>query len=227
MKQKKMILVFVITCMLNFAFLSSLSQAGSEYLFFNQYVYEGKKVKENAEIEWSFSGSNSYVGIIVMAMDEYNFNKFDNGDMSAYAYFLSDGNYIADYGTFKAKSDDVWYIVFWNFDAVIESTSLTYKVKFPGVSIGLIIGIVIGVIVVIAIIGGVVSSNKKKKATMMPAAAQPGVYQPYAPAQPTDQQSYAPAQPVVSAKVCSNCGASMEGSFCTSCGSKMLFDQNR
>ncbi|MCG3224541.1 MAG: hypothetical protein H7647_08750, partial [Candidatus Heimdallarchaeota archaeon] len=139
MKQKKIILVFVITCMLNFAFLSSLSQAGSEYLFFNQYVYEGKKVKENAEIEWSFSGSNSYVGIIVMAMDEYNFNKFDNGDMSAYAYFLSDGNYIADYGTFKAKSDDVWYIVFWNFDAVIESTSLTYKVKFPGVSIGLII----------------------------------------------------------------------------------------
>jgi len=226
MKQKKIILVFVITCMLNFAFLSSLSQAktssGTEYLVFSEYLAVGAEVKEDAEIEWSFSGSNSYVGIIVMAMDHYNFLKFADGDLSAYAYFLSNGNYIVDYGTFLAKTDDTWHIIFWNFDAVIESTTLTYEVKFPGVSIGLIIGIVIGVIVVIAIIGGVIySSNKKKKASMMPAAAQPGIYQPYAPAQPTEQQPYAPAQPAVSAKVCSNCGALMEGSFCTSCGTKI------
>lgn len=226
MKKKKLILILFLTCMLNFAFTASVSQAktysGTEYLVFSEYIAMGAEVKENAEIDWSFSGSNPYVGIIVMAMDQYNFDKFDDGDMSAYAYFLSDGDYYIQSGTFRARSDDMQYIVFWNFDATLEATSLTYEAKFPTTSIGLIIGIIIGVLVLIAIIGAVVyTSNKKKKTPVMPAATQPGIYQPYVPVQPTEQQSYTTAQPAVSAKVCSNCGASMEGSFCTNCGAKM------
>ncbi len=212
--------------MLNFAFTASVSQAktfsGTEYLVFSEYIAMGAEVKEDAEIDWSFSGSNPYVGIIVMAMDEYNFNKFDGGDLSAYVYFLSNGDYYIQSGTFRARSDDTWYIVFWNFDSTLESSSVTYEAKFPTGSIGLIIGIIVGVLVLAGIIGAVVySMNKKKKTSGMPAATQPGIYQPYAPVQPTEQQSYTTAQPVVSAKVCSNCGASMEGSFCTSCGAKM------
>lgn len=221
MKKKKMLLILIFTCVLNFVFLPSLGQAktfsGTDYLNFGQYVSMGANVKEDADIEWSFSGSNSYVGIIVMAMDQYNFNKFDNGDLSAFVYILSDGDYISHHGTFRARSDDKWFIVFLNLDLVFESTSLTYEAKFPSGNVGLIVGIVIGAIVILAIIGaGVEYLNKKKrKATLST------IYQPYTPYQPTEQQPYAVTEQKVRPKVCPKCRYSMEGSFCTNCGSKM------
>ncbi len=221
MIKKKMLLVLIFTCVLNFAFLPSLGQAKTfsetEFLFFGDYVSMGAEVKEDADIEWSFSGSNPYVGIIVMAMDQYNFNKFENGDLNALVYFISDGDYVVDYGTFRARKDDKWFIVFLNFDASMESTSLTYKAKFPSGNVGLIIGIVIGVIVIIALIGaGVEYLNKKKKK-----AALSTVYQPYTPYQPAEQQLYAVTEQKARPKVCPKCRYSMEGSFCTNCGSKM------
>jgi len=80
----------------------------------------------NDYIDWSFNGSNSYVGITVIAMDDTNFWNFDNG-YSYTCYNLSSGAYYIDSGTFYPPYEDQWYIIFMNEDPDMQSTYLTYE----------------------------------------------------------------------------------------------------
>ena len=225
MKQKKINRLFILIILFSLVFLPFLGQAkkysGYDFLSFGEYISFGASVKEGKKIDWAFSGSNSYVGIYVFAMDQVNYNKFAADDLSAMVYELSNGNYIADYGTFTARSDDTWFIVFLNFDIILESTWLDYEVTFPG-NAGMIIGIIIGALVVIGIIGAAISSIKKKRTPEVeyqPVAAMG--YQPMTPTQQTiPEEQSTQAQPVVAPKFCTNCGAALEGKFCTQCGAQ-------
>ncbi|MHA1775941.1 MAG: Loki-CTERM sorting domain-containing protein [Promethearchaeota archaeon] len=80
----------------------------------------------NDEISWSFSSSNSYVGITVMMMDSANYYNFDNGYSYTY-YPQSSGNFISDSGTFTVPYSDTWYVIFVNWDSDMQSTMLTYS----------------------------------------------------------------------------------------------------
>ena len=80
----------------------------------------------NDYIDWSFNGSNSYVGITVIAMDDTNFWNFDNG-YSYTSYSLSSGAYYIHSGTFYPLYEDQWYIIFMNEDPDMQSTYLTYE----------------------------------------------------------------------------------------------------
>jgi len=79
----------------------------------------------NDEIDWSFSGSNTFVGVDVFAVDYDNYYNFYNGYSYTY-YSLSNGGYYADSGTFTVPYSDDWYIIWANWDSDIQSTSLTY-----------------------------------------------------------------------------------------------------
>ncbi len=166
MKQKKKIILLFTICMLIFVFSAFQSQAktfgATRELDFNSSFSVGYKVSKNQNIKWSFNGSNSLVGIIVLAMDENNYNIFMDDAFSAFAYTLSDGSYYSHYGTFKAKSSDKWWIAFINLDGDMLSTSITYKVEFPYMSTGLYIAIIGGLSVMVVIVA-IVSYKQKKK----------------------------------------------------------------
>jgi len=112
MKLKKAHLYFCILMLLVFISpIVSLTQAktfsGSESLDFLEYLYVWDESKEDETISWSFQGSNSYVGIYVMAMDSYDFDDFYYG-FSFFYYELSDGGYYIHSGTFTVPYDETW-----------------------------------------------------------------------------------------------------------------------
>ncbi|MCF2140372.1 MAG: hypothetical protein K9W44_10000 [Candidatus Lokiarchaeota archaeon] len=97
-----------------------------EILFYGDWVGYYWIMSGNDEISWSFSGTNTYVGIKVMVMDSANYNNFYYG--YSYTYYLeSSGDYYADSGTFTIPYSDTWYIIFANYDSDQESTALTYS----------------------------------------------------------------------------------------------------
>ena len=102
------------------------SPSATTTLDYNQYVSVYYTTEYNDQIDWSFSGDNQYVGIIVYAMEEEEYLEFQSGGSPA-LYTLSSGDYVSDSGTFTVAYDDVWYIVFLNEDSDQQSTYLTYS----------------------------------------------------------------------------------------------------
>lgn len=77
-------------------------------------------------MDWSFTGSNNFVGITLRAMTSVNFQKFKNG--VAYSYFiLSEGNYYIASGSWTPPSKAYWYLVFINWDPDQQSTDVTLE----------------------------------------------------------------------------------------------------
>lgn len=218
-KSKKTCIIFLILFLGNLPIVSVVDaskNSGTTYLSFAEYLYFWEECKEGDTIEWEFQGSNSYVGIDVIAMTQNNFDKFELL-MQFFYYELSNGQYYSDYGTFEVKSDDVWYIVFVNLDEDFMSTNLTYEVNFKhGGPIGLIIGIIVGVIVVISVIGAIVIKTKKQKEVVPIPVMDPSSPDTMFQTQPTLSEINIYAKQ----KFCTNCGQSADpdAKYCINCG---------
>lgn len=219
-------------------------------LDYDEYValYQNDAEK-GGTIEWSFEGSNDYVGIEVWMFTVSEYNAFISGN-SANGYQLSDGEYYIDSGTFTIPTSDDWYIVFWNTDSDEQSTYLTYEATYyaPGyeddeVSDDTDYGgddsssddmfyVILGLIVVLGFVGCCLSSIifMVRKRKMSSTVSRPPIT-PAHPAQPVQTQLAPAPQPIApqrpetepepEARFCPNCGAKSTGRFCEACGSEI------
>ena len=93
-------------------------------LNYNQYFAihtDGWEGNAGNIYSWSFTGSNSYVGITVRVMDANNYSRFQN--RIAYNYYIfSDGSKYIDSGEWTIPYTDTWYTVFINVDSDQQST---------------------------------------------------------------------------------------------------------
>ena len=188
-------------------------------LAYGSYLYFHQIADENYEIRWEFSGSNSYVGIILYAMTDLEFDKFQNLQ-TFYSYHLSDGSYYRDSGTFTPRSHDDWYIVFLNADSVMQTTYLTYDVDFiedPSL-LGMIVGTVIAFLVVGGIIGActaIFNKNAKEKQRKQEVSQEimPNFVQ---------EQKELISKDIQNVKFCTFCGKThrIDAVFCENCGRK-------
>jgi len=89
------------------------------------YTYFLNPLQEGGIVDWYFEGTNTYVGIEVMAMDDTEFYDFQNSGSYMF-YPLSDGSYYSDSGTFTVPYADEWYFVFWNSDSDELATDLNW-----------------------------------------------------------------------------------------------------
>jgi len=82
-------------------------------------------------IDWSFTGTNTDVGIYVLIMDDLDYAWFDlyDGDLSVVSeyWILSAGTHYSTYGWAAPHEHDNWCLVFWNADPDQENTYLTYN----------------------------------------------------------------------------------------------------
>ena len=198
-----------------------------EYL----YVFSSKTMDSDGHIDWSYTGSNSYVGITVWILDDENFAIFQSIG-AAYGYEQSDGSYYSDSGSFDIPNEDIWYIVFMHNDitVIFQSTSLSANVNFvqPGLetwllAILIVIPIFIVTIIILAVVL-IIRNNKQKQDLTMVYTTQTPLYQ----TQPQYQQPLPPPPPPLpissSTIFCVKCGSVNDesSSFCSTCGTKLM-----
>ena len=204
-------------------------------LEYKHYAAVHGNAGEGDRFEWEFSGTNNYVGIIVMAMTESEFSKFQNGG-TYYYYPLSNGSYYIDSGTFQPQSYDDWYIVFYNNDPDVQITYLTYEVNlvldnahgnggddslFDSIFFPIIIGVI--VVVIIGIVIGVIQQSKKKKEPRgalfkPPQIPVEPIQKPIESTMPSDFNQYEK-----NVKYCPQCGVQQKLNvvYCSECGFKI------
>ncbi len=100
----------------------------SAWVTFPYYVHLEDMCGEGDVIYWSFSGSVTSIGIVVLIMDYDNWWWFDNYDLSWVSeyWILSDGSNYADSGWCSPPRFENWVLVFWNADH--GTTYLTYNI---------------------------------------------------------------------------------------------------
>lgn len=96
------------------------------------YICFVQELAKNDQVDWSFKGSNSKVGIIALAMDNAEMFKFKQA-FQYNASELSSGAYSEDYGTFTIPYTDQWCLVFWNKDPAQQSTTVTIELEIEKV----------------------------------------------------------------------------------------------
>jgi len=218
-KNKKICLISItlfLGILLTIIVIDASKRSGTTYLEPLEYLYFWEECKEGDTIKWEFQGSNSYVGIDVIAMTYSNFIKFEYLD-EFYYYELSNGYYYVDYGSFEVRSDDIWYIVFINLDGDLMGTYLSYEVNFKHAGpIGLIIGIIVGAIVIISVIGVITTRAKKQKEVALIQMMGSTIPDTMVQAQP----AFGYDNTYIKPKYCTNCGHQAEpnAKFCTNCG---------
>ena len=186
-------------------------------LAFGEYVYFYRTAGEGDKIRWEFSGTNSYVGITVLAMSDIEFNKFQNAQ-TFYTYTLSNGSFYIASGTFYPPSYDTWYIVFLNADSSVQTTYLTYDINVVKGDDGLFESIlypIITVVIIGAIIGAGIEIFKKKK--------QKEEREIIGQTEKLSRSPHTPTNEVYdSIKYCSQCGSSqmINAVYCVKCGNK-------
>lgn len=94
-------------------------------LNYNGYVYASGYADDDDSIYWEFSGTNTAVGITVQIMTSENFNYMQNSQEYE-RYQVSDGSYYEDSGEGCVEDEATWYVVWFNWDADMASTTLTY-----------------------------------------------------------------------------------------------------
>ena len=139
-----------------------ISGSGVTVLNTDEYVstYMGY-LSTSDSVSWSFSSSNSAVGITVRAMTSSEYSDFV-ASQTYYYYSLSNGNYNSDSGTWSPSSSSSYYIVFINFDSSGTST-VTWSATeiyvpydpfgflgsfFTMMSIGIIVTIVVAIVII-------------------------------------------------------------------------------
>lgn len=172
---RKLLAAIVISCLIAITSLSFNKVAGRNYsatLGFGEYFYTSsdKLIGTEGFVDWSFSGSNSFVGIDVYIMDEFNFELFQVEWFFTKGYTVSDGSYYDDYGSFDFPKEDYWYIVFYHNDltAMLQTTTLDITVDFNygylglGILLAIIITPIILAVVIIILIVVLVVRRKKR-----------------------------------------------------------------
>jgi len=192
--------------------------ASAATLEYGEYV--GKYVDANAddEIEWEFSGTNEYVGIVVRAMTDIDYQKFKSSQTYHY-YLLSNGSYYKDDGKFRPNTEDTWYIIFLNLDEDQQITYLTYEAsihrdKYSVSNIDSLMTIIYGIIIISCIIGAPIAiSEHLKKKKEEEKVRQDSYNLPSRPHLEKEQSEV---------KYCPNCGAVRvpNSDFCVNCGEK-------
>ncbi len=247
MKQRKVLFlitwIIFVTIVLSASATDAKTYSGSKTISRGGYIAVSQDVEKDEEISWSFTSSNQYVGIYVFAMTETNFNNFERGNYaSTYVYTLSNGNYIRDEGTFEAKSDTTWYIVFWHFEEqTASSTTVTYNVEFPSTFPTLIVVLLIVGVVALVVFLIIKNSTKQRSSypstypptnsyhQQMPTSANqphqpPSANQPHQPPSANQPHQQSPFEKVIETPVevryCTNCGSVMRKIFCPDCGTK-------
>lgn len=206
------------------------------------HISSTEEITSDWQIAWSFTGSNSEVGITVRAMSEESFLSWleiggDVGDQ------LSDGSKYSDSGTYKPKQEGIWYIVFQHNDGEHrEETTVTMEVNFelqkssfPWWLILLIIllSIIIGagIIVSIVIVIGRVKAEEEYYSPPPPDDYEP---EEITVQKTVDRPPVIPVEPKVPPQkpkpkhpekqiICPKCGQPNPASntFCSKCGAKL------
>lgn len=134
---RRLLAIIVISCLIAISSLGFNKVAGSSYsatLDYGEYFYtsSNKLIGIEGFVDWSFIGSNSFVGIDVWIMRDFEFSAFHTFDLSFEGYLVSDGSYYDDYGSFDFPKEDIWYIVFLHDDltAMLQTTTLDIRVDF-------------------------------------------------------------------------------------------------
>jgi len=170
---RRLLAIIVISCLIAITSLSFNKVAGTNYsvtLYYGEYFYTSSIGTIGIEgfVDWSFSGSNEFVGIDVYIMDEVNFWAFDYDLFFSEGYTVSDGSYYDDFGSFDFPKTRTWYIVFFHNDltSMLQSTTLDITVDFNygGFGLGILLLIIIlPIVVVVGIITLIVVLVIRKK----------------------------------------------------------------
>jgi len=210
---------------------------------YGEYVTVHATAGSGDRLQWSFSGTNTFVGITVLVLDSTNYaNMLSNETYSS--DLLSDGSYYSAEGNFNPTYSSTWYFLFWNNDADHQNTYLTYNVEFiSGGPDVLLIAIIVGVVLAAAVIVIVViiykKKSKKKAALVQEPRVKPTIEKPpidMLPVEPVVEEPpiiIPPVKPVGvtqstitepikqiirKANICPTCGSEVESHFCIKCG---------
>ncbi|MFX1512200.1 MAG: Ser-Thr-rich GPI-anchored membrane family protein [Promethearchaeota archaeon] len=93
----------------------------------NTWVYYEYYLISGDIVHWNFTSDKNYIGITVLAMNFTEYTIFAGGD-TVYPYWLSDGSYYSDSGSWTVPYADTWNILFWNRDDDQEATYVTTSV---------------------------------------------------------------------------------------------------
>lgn len=107
--------------------------ASSNLLNYGQFCYDYIHTNSNENISWSFSSLNPNVSIPVIAMDFSNFSLFNSAQPN-FDETLSPGNLTTDNGTFSPNYPDIWYIVYWNNDSDVQSTTIIHNASLLSIN---------------------------------------------------------------------------------------------
>ena len=176
---RRLLAVIVIGVLIAVTSVSLVKVAGKDYsvtLGYGEHFYTSNVGTIGIEgfVNWSFSGSNEFVGIEVYIMDEFNFELFQVWGVFRESYTVSDGSYYDDFGSFDFPAEDTWYIFFFHNDltAMLQTTTVDISVDFVGggLVLGILLVIIIAPIVVVAAVITliVVLVLRKKKQPIQP-----------------------------------------------------------
>jgi len=176
---RRLLAVIVISVLIAVTSFSLVKVAAKDYsatLEYGEYFYatKGKIIGIEGFVDWSFTGSNAYVGIEVWVMDETNFLLFHADNPAAVGYQESDGSYVSHSGSFDFPNDAIWYIIFMHNDitAMLQTTTVDISVDFVGggLVLGILLVIIIAPIVVVAAVITliIVLVLRKKKQPIQP-----------------------------------------------------------
>jgi len=213
-------------------------------LDYNEYVTVYSTSGSGDRLHWSFSGTNTFVGIIVQVLDSLNYARLQSNDTYSFEE-LSDGSYYSDSGDYYPASSSTWYFLFINIDPDQQTTYLTYDLTaYPAEPDILLIVIIVSVVsaAVVAVIVVIIlyrRKSKRKVELIQKPIVKPAVKKPPIITQPVKSVVEKPpiiippvkpvgvTQPTITepvkqiirkANICPTCGSEVESHFCIKCG---------
>jgi len=149
-------------------FISDIGNPNSSFEFsldYNEYVTVYSTSGSGDRLHWSFSGTNTFVGIIVQVLDSLNYARLQSNDTYSFEE-LSDGSYYSDSGDYYPASSSTWYFLFINIDPDQQTTYLTYDLTaYPAEPDILLIVIIVSVVIaaIVAVIVVIILFRRKSK----------------------------------------------------------------